>query len=210
MVPYWDSTSRILYLPNAYPDNSDYHFAENAIIFTLGPFTNPMTTAKTYITFNSYYLTSTFSENSPTANRYEIDSISTSLYIEAELGTCTVEWWQPTDNNTFTYGQASNWTMGMQCEHDIEADYTIKLTLPPLGFYVIDNYRCNVGNQSTVFNCVANNTNGTITISNFLSATVSANTLFWFNVDSIINPGWEDFQDSLTVQSITSDGMIID
>ena len=70
----------------------------------------------------------------------------TPLYVQAELGTCTVEYFHPTDNNTFIYGQASNWTMGAKCEHVIESTYTIKLTFPYGGIYVIDNYRCEVGN----------------------------------------------------------------
>jgi hypothetical protein len=41
----------------------------------------------------------------------------------------------PTDSNRYIYGLASNWTLTMSCEHEIESTFGLIIELPE-GFYI--------------------------------------------------------------------------
>lgn len=93
----------------------------------------------------------------------------------------------PTDGNYMIYGVPSSYTIVVSCEHAIETDYGIRLTLPE-DWYVVETSNCAVGGHSGLYTCTAVKDSRTITVTNFLSSTWSANTDLTLTVGSIRNP----------------------
>lgn len=89
------------------------------------------------------------------------------MFIQAEQGECTIEYFFPTDDNYMIYGIAESWNVTMYCEHAFDETYGIRLTLPD-DWYVIDTANCIMTDQSSDYTCETDNEDGTITITEFL------------------------------------------
>ena len=73
-------------------------------------------------------------------------------------------------------------------QHDITVDYLLRITMPT-GVTVQQKAGCSViGFISTTYKCNSDGANNQIVITNLVSATVAAGTVFVFTVDSITNP----------------------
>jgi hypothetical protein len=172
------------------------------LVFSLSGFTNPATTEAVFFGFNSYAVLS-----SP-AGTWLVDSIS-SMFIQAQQGTCIIYTFAPTDGNYMIYGVAASWTVTLACDHAILTDYSIKILIPS-DFYVISTSSCVVGGQQLGYSCVASNPQGSITISSFTKTIISARTKWTFTVNAIRNPAVIGKAALVIVHLRSSSGGIID
>jgi len=131
-----------------------------------------------------------------------IDQITT-LTIVATQGICEVYEFFPTDENNYIYGIPNNYTMTLECNHDVEPDYGLKILLPKDDWYVIDNNRCTVGLMNNRYSCEANNTLGQVLIRDYTDVVIKAKNKFTLTFDSIMNPGHFDQTGTIFVESVT-------
>jgi hypothetical protein len=82
------------------------------------------------------------------------------------------------------YGVAESWTATMSCAHEISVTSKLKVTFPS-GWYVMETSTCKVTGQNSAYTCVASNTDRTILISAFASATISKETEFSISFNSV-------------------------
>jgi hypothetical protein len=125
------------------------------------------------------------------------------MYISAEQGICEVKELYPTDNNKYIYGVAQNWTLTMECEHELESTYGLTITFPE-GFYVKETSRCIVGLQNAGYSCIAKTATRLITIMGFTNSVISGGEEFSITFNSILNPGFEDMNDPVEVTTLGS------
>lgn len=142
------------------------------------------------------------------AGTWLVDSIS-SMFIQAQQGTCIIYTFAPTDGNYMIYGVAASWTVTLACDHAILTDYSIKILIPS-DFYVISTSSCVVGGQQLGYSCVASNPQGSITISSFTKTIISARTKWTFTVNAIRNPAVIGKAALVIVHLRSSSGGIID
>ena len=97
----------------------------------------------------------------------------------------------------------------MSCEHVLETNYGIRLTLPS-DFYVIETSTCAMGGQNALYSCSTSNSDGTITVMNFLSSALEENEAFSFTIDSIRNPTTFGNSYTIQVESLSDTGGAVD
>lgn len=174
----WSASTRLITFSGVVPDESSYIVSPAPIVFQLSGFTNPATSSNAYFVWTSYCVLSD--------GTFMIDQIS-SMYVSADQGECVISEFYPTDDNYMIYGVASNWTATLTCEHLIGTDYSIRMTFPS-DWYVVETSSCDMGEQNSVFSCVSDNSDGTITVTEFLDEELDEETEFTFTIDSIRNP----------------------
>lgn len=190
-------------IKNTFPATSDYLKAGSSLVFTLNGFTNPAGTTAQYFTWRSYATIS--------STDYQIDELSTTISISAVQGTCDIVKFYPTDNNRWIYGAAESWLLRMSCTHAIDASYGVSITfVKDNGFYIKKTPKCTVVSTNEYYACSASNTDSLITVMKFSSTPILAKGIIEFTVDSIINPGWEDYKPYVTISTISDSGNVID
>jgi len=96
----------------------------------------------------------------------------------------------------------------MSCEHALNTNYGIRLTIPS-DFYVIETSTCAMGGQNALYSCSTSNSDGTITVMNFLSSALEEDESFTFTIDSIRNPTTFGNSYSVQVESLSeTDGAV--
>lgn len=104
--------------------------APGPLIFTLGGFDNPETTAEMHIKVASY--------NSD-GGLYIIDSDDAPFFLTFTYGKITVTNVEPTDN--VIYSSDGTYKFSLSCEHDFKTTYKLTIVLPAK-LLVIQNSAC--------------------------------------------------------------------
>lgn len=131
------------------------------------------------------------------------------MYIKAEQGECIITEFYPTDDNYMIYGVAESWTVTMSCEHAFDETYGVRLTFPS-DWYVIETSACEMTGQSTGYDCESDNSDGTITITEFLEEATEEDEEFSFTINSVRNPVKMDTAYNIEFEILSSTAGVVD
>lgn len=159
-----------LELESGWPTNSNFLYAPGPVIFTLGGFDNPETTAKKNIKVATY--------NSD-GGLFIIDQDDAPFFLTFTSGLITVTSVAPTDN--VIYSSDGTYKFSMSFQHIFKTTYTLTITLPP-ELIVIQNSACLVTPAANIVSlvkeeiqCAAEATSQAIIIKDLFLADLPAN-----------------------------------
>lgn len=114
-----------------------------------------------------------------------------------------------TDDDTRIYGEPESYSFQAFCNHAIETDYGIRVTFPS-DYIVIDRSSCTFTGYDTRYYCRTYSDTNSIEVYSFTSSSISAQTVLYFTLDSILNPGTMDSTGAITLATIDSNSDVID
>lgn len=194
-----------------FPSTGFYLNGGDPVFFDVQGWTNADSGNTLYFEFNSYADVDGTGINTG----YLIDTYD-KLGVKAVPGSCKVLAVLPNDTYAI-YATPSNYTVTVECDHEIFTTYGMRLTFPS-DYYVWPNGGCTVGafngtlegEVSAIYGCVANNETNTIEITAYSEIYIPELTEFTFTVDSIRNPGTWEVEGDIFFENLSNSGNAID
>ena len=106
----FDQNARVALLKGLFPQVENYLPAPGPVIFTVTGFTNSHNTDPAYFEWASY--------NTLADGEYLIDEIKT-LAVQAKEGVCTVNLFEPANQNYQIYSEPDSWSVKVKCQNSI-------------------------------------------------------------------------------------------
>lgn len=194
----WDGSS-LLTVEDAFSSYVDGRSTET-VTFEITGWTNPVDADDYEFTIYTNFVESSVS--------YGVETI-TGFTISASEGICYVQQIYVTDSDTRIYGEPASYSFQAWCNHAIESDYGIKVTFPD-DYVVMDRSSCEFTGYESRYYCRTYYETNSIEVFSFTDDTIDAQTVLYFTLDSIINPGTFDSTGAITFAILDSNSDVID
>ena len=198
----WDSSGRTLTILNLFVGGAvtASSSTDQGVFFTITGWQNPNDSST-----HDFYVETSFLDSAT----YRSIEYFSGLQITAKQGLCQVQSASITDGDTRIYAQASSYTFIMWCNHAIETDYGIRIVWPS-DYIVMDRSSCAFTGYSSRYYCQIFASDNMLEVREFTDATIDAQTLITFTIDSVINPGTFDATGEITIYTIDEYSSAVD
>ena len=197
----YDSSTRELTIENSF--GSYLVGGSSDLVFDITGWTNPSDTSTQDFSLATYF------DNGSTL--YGIENF-TGLELGAADGACYVQYANVTDADTRIYAQPYGYSFQMWCTHDLSTDMGLQVIFPS-DYIVMDRSSCTFfleGYTYSRYICATYASTNTIQVTSFLGADIAAETVIYFTVDSVINPGTFGATGEITINTIDASETVVD